>query len=328
MATHRISIGTAERLTPLFSYKNVLNEDDPRSSWSLPDTILWWFGMTLKRDGFLEATASVDATGDDYWLELEGPDPELTEYGPRLSAFLTDGWQAYERVQQLKTKAKTTWPEGELRDGRKWKVKQNTVWDPMETGKWRFFLPLGMPVLRQRTLQFFHYPPLRLLDPMQDYLNDPVPARLMELQKANGVRPFRNSCAQHRDGLRAHRRPGRSGHHLPQESGGPGAPAADRRLPRVPEESGPNAAQPPRRRIHRADRLLRHARASTFSDLYLNGQEPLGSNLDTRIVRSSTAGRLRSSVSNTRTPSTLRPRSATPQTSAAGTSSTPRAWKR
>src|SRR5205823_1550959 len=59
-------------------------------------------------------------------------------------------------------------------------------WDPQGAG-WRFFLPLGMPLLNQRSLQFFHYPPIRLLETMQDYLNDPVPVRWEELLAANGV---------------------------------------------------------------------------------------------------------------------------------------------
>ncbi len=279
MATHRISIGTAERLTQLFSYKN-----DPKSSGSLPDTILYWFNMTLTRDGFVEAKASVDATSDNYWLELEGPDEELADYGSRLSAFLTDGWEAHHVAQELKTKEKT-WPEGELSDGTWWKAKQNTVWDPMETGEWRFFLPLGMALLRQRTLQFFHYPPSRLLYPMRDYLNDPVPARLIELQMANGVKT-RQECMLLNTVMDC-------------------APIA------APDDQGTiylkNREDPvhllPIEDFHEYQRsqvrtlLNPHGDAytvpivcygtparQTFSDLYLKGQEPLGSSLDTRIV--------------------------------------------
>ena len=51
----------------------------------------------------------------------------------------------------------------------------------------RFFLPLGMAMLNQKALLFFHYPPIRLLDTNQDYLNDPVPVRCEELLTANGV---------------------------------------------------------------------------------------------------------------------------------------------
>jgi hypothetical protein len=44
-----------------------------------------------------------------------------------------------------------------------------------------------MAMIRQKTLNFFHYPPIRLLNAMRDYLDDPVPVRLIELMEANGV---------------------------------------------------------------------------------------------------------------------------------------------
>ena len=34
-----------------------------------------------------------------------------------------------------------------------------------------------MAMLNQKALLFFHYPPIRLLDTNEDYLNDPVPVR-------------------------------------------------------------------------------------------------------------------------------------------------------
>ena len=42
-------------------------------------------------------------------------------------------------------------------------------------------------MLNQRSLQFFHYPPIRLLEGTRDYLQDPVPTRWEELLEANGV---------------------------------------------------------------------------------------------------------------------------------------------
>lgn len=68
------------------------------------------------------------------------------------------------------------------------KLKEEGKWDPENTGQWRFFLPHGLAMVSQRSLQFFHYPPIRLLDTMQDYLDDPVPVRWAELLEANGVK--------------------------------------------------------------------------------------------------------------------------------------------
>jgi len=176
MATQSISLGTADRLERLYSYPN-----DPNSTESLADTILYWFNQTLQRDGFAEqgATAAIRVDGDDYFLDIDGP-ADVAEYGNRLPPFLDHGWEALSIIEELKTET-TTWPEGlEI-------PTENKVWDPQNTGKWRFFMPFGMAMIRQRTLDFFHYPPIRLLDTMRDYLNDPVPVRLIELLEANGV---------------------------------------------------------------------------------------------------------------------------------------------
>jgi hypothetical protein len=176
MATHSVSIGTAERLEKLYSYPN-----DPTSGESLSETILHWFNQTLQRDGFAAegATASVRVEGDQYYLDIAGP-AEVAEYGKRLPQFLDHGWDALGVVEKLKTET-TTWPEGLAIP------TENRVWDPQNTGQWRFFLPLGMAMIRQRTLNFFHYPPIRLLNAMRDYLDDPVPVRLIELMEVNGV---------------------------------------------------------------------------------------------------------------------------------------------
>ena len=42
-------------------------------------------------------------------------------------------------------------------------------------------------MLNQRAVLFFHYPPIRLLDTNQDYLDDHVPVRCEELLAANGT---------------------------------------------------------------------------------------------------------------------------------------------
>lgn len=93
---------------------------------------------------------------------------------------MSNGWDALGVIDKLKTETKT-WPKGLAIP------TEDKVWDPQNTGKWRFFLPFGMAMIRQRALNFFHYPPVRLLDTMRDYLADPVPVRLIELWEANGV---------------------------------------------------------------------------------------------------------------------------------------------
>ena len=174
---HSISIplGCPTQLEALFSFPNSAD-----TSQTLEQTILHWFNQTLERDGLADTKARVSVIGGRCVLELQGPEA-IQGYAEALTLMLRHGQDALAVIERLKTEPKT-WPDG-LKP-----PAADLVWDPQNTGQWRFFLPLGMAMLNQRALNFFHYPPSRLLDPMRDYLNDPVPVRLIELMKANGVK--------------------------------------------------------------------------------------------------------------------------------------------
>lgn len=171
--SHSISLGAEDRVSLLYSYPN-----DPNGKSSLADTVLHWFNQTLERDGLanLGVRAAVRVEGGNYFLDLDGPESvanSFPEYDKRLTQFLDNGWDALTKViPQLKAEGK---------------------WDPSPDPEpppyrpWRFFLPHGLALLNQRSLQFFHYPPIRLLEGTQDYLMDPVPVRWAELLEANGV---------------------------------------------------------------------------------------------------------------------------------------------
>lgn len=168
MALCSITLGTEQTLKALYSYPNI-----PGSDESLKNTIEHWFGKTLACDQAGNITATVSIKGADYILDLDGPadaQAACNGYATRLPAFLTNGLAALNNVVP------------KIQAAGKWNP------DPTDPGDvWRFFLPFGLPMLNQKSLQFFHYPPLRLLDPMRDYLNDPVPVRWEELLRANGV---------------------------------------------------------------------------------------------------------------------------------------------
>jgi hypothetical protein len=176
MASVNIPLGTTDYLTQVYSYPN-----DPDSSECLSDTILHWFNQTLERDGFKAegATATVTTEGDSLTLVVNGPDA-IHEYGTRLPEFLQNGFKALQIIEELKTETKV-WPKGLTI------LTEDKLWDPQNTGKWRFFLPFGMAMINQTTLNFFHYPPMRLLDQMRDYLKDPVPDRLIQMLKICGL---------------------------------------------------------------------------------------------------------------------------------------------
>jgi hypothetical protein len=168
---YEIQLGPPERLRVLYSYPNNPNEPNAQT---LGQTIEHWFGLTLQRDGLKAggATATVQGGGGYYTLVLDGP-PQVAKYFPvygrRLPQFLENGWNAFiEDVTRIRA------------------GKAVKPWDPTDNG-WRFFLPHGAAMARQRSLQFFHYPPIRLLW-LQDYLCDPVPHRCEDLLLANGVK--------------------------------------------------------------------------------------------------------------------------------------------
>jgi len=178
MEKFSIKLGQDNSLVRLYSYPN-----KPETTELLTDTILYWFKQTLHRDGFAVqgASAAVRIEGSDFFLDLQGP-PEMKLYEERLQAFLSHGLDALEVIEELKkSTVKPGWPD--------WvqPPTEDKLWDPQNTGKWRFFLPYGMSMINLKSLNFFHYPPMRLLDQMRDYLDDPVPVRVVELLEANGV---------------------------------------------------------------------------------------------------------------------------------------------
>ena len=171
-----ISLGTEDRLTVLYSYPNITGD----KSTTLAATIEHWFGQTLVRDGCAGAKAKVRITGDTYFLDLTGPDSAAASfagYAKRLPQFLANGWAAWTDVVPM------------LQKTGKWDPcpDKPTPAAPAPYLPWRFFLPHGMPMLNQKALLFFHYPPIRLLETNQNYLDDPVPVRCEELLAANGV---------------------------------------------------------------------------------------------------------------------------------------------
>jgi hypothetical protein len=159
----KIYLGPATRLRDLFSYPN-----GPDINWSLGETIQHWFKATLIRDGFPNVSITIHEEPEDFVMVLSTPDDKLSQLRPYcylLPQFLANGWQAYETVTEVK--ATGLWNFG-----------------PPVEDKWRFFIDLGLPMITQRSLQFLHYPPKRLLDVFQDHMHDEVDDRWIELLAA------------------------------------------------------------------------------------------------------------------------------------------------
>ncbi len=158
--------GGSSYLAPLYS----LPESSPSSKVEL--AIEHWFSQTLKRDGFGSLNIQVSVTDTQGIITLTAPSSEQAfplraqAYSDVVPKFLAIGADAWHKVIP--------------------RLKSNGQWDPHNTGKWHFFMPHGLPMLSQLSLQFFHYPPVRLLE-QQDYLADPVPYRWEQLLETVGI---------------------------------------------------------------------------------------------------------------------------------------------
>ncbi|MEZ6058119.1 MAG: hypothetical protein R3C01_15580 [Planctomycetaceae bacterium] len=175
-----IELGTKEELIQLYSWPNITGSKE-----TLTATILHWFRKTLVNDGFTAkkaASAKVVVKKGVYSLQLTGP-KSLEGYAERLPIFLDHGRAALKRIEEIQAEDKAR--ANKAKEAGKKPPKNH--WDPRGLKNWRFFMPHGLAMINQRSVQFFHYPPIRLLETDRDYLKDPVPKRWEELLVANGV---------------------------------------------------------------------------------------------------------------------------------------------
>lgn len=162
-----VPLGNALEVAACFSYPNI-----PGSSESLCDTIMHWVTQSLDRDGLIAqgVSARIETDSLTYTLYLSGSaavSNQLLQYTKVLPQFLTNCGLGILDMGNV--------------------IEANpAIWDPQKNG-WRPMFPMGLPLINQRSAQLFHYPPMNLLDPSRDYLDDAVPTRWAELLQANGM---------------------------------------------------------------------------------------------------------------------------------------------
>ncbi|GAB3093431.1 hypothetical protein G8770_06495 [Aestuariicella hydrocarbonica] len=150
------SLGNMATLSTLYSYPNSSNGE------SLEATIEHYLNQRLSRDQIANGVADVTVTNNTYSVTLSGNSPHLATYQTQLTHFLNNGELAANAVTQLKQAGK---------------------WDDQN---WRFFLPLGLSIVNQRSVQLLHFPPDYSL-PEQDYLNSKTSQRWEKLLTLNSV---------------------------------------------------------------------------------------------------------------------------------------------
>ncbi len=154
-----IPLGSAADLTRLYSYPN-----KPGAPATLGDTIAHYTTQSAQRDGLPQLTVKVQATGGRYSAEVKSSSYRVLDYARRLPAFLAIGTQAVAATAQ---------------------IKQDGKWN---AGQWRMFLPLGLALVDQRSVQLLHFPPDYSL-PDQNYLGSKTSRRWESLLEENGVPP-------------------------------------------------------------------------------------------------------------------------------------------
>ncbi|WP_439135887.1 hypothetical protein [Pseudomaricurvus sp.] len=155
-ATISFPLGNETELTTLYSYPNSDNGE------SLEATIEHYLNQRLQRDHIANGSADVTVEKDLYSVTMRGDATVINEYKPQIIQFLTNGALAASAVTQL---------------------KKDNKWDAKE---WRFFLPLGLSIVNQRSVQLLHFPPDYSL-PDQDYLNSKTSQRWEKLLMLNQV---------------------------------------------------------------------------------------------------------------------------------------------
>ncbi len=150
----QIPLGDSATLVDLFSYPN-----NPDSNYTLAQTIQHYIRLTLIRDGSTGTVTVASSKG-------------------QFSATITaDGAQQYASlIQQFLRNGKIAWDTAQA-------IMARGQWH----ASWRSFLPLGLALRQQHSVQLLHFPPTTALLTM-DYLGDATSERWQGLLNVNGVR--------------------------------------------------------------------------------------------------------------------------------------------
>jgi hypothetical protein len=150
-------LGDEQALVQLYSWPNT-----PDSPQSLTDTITHYTRQSAERDGMPNLAVTVWNDLGNYTATIRSSYWQVLDYSRRLPRFLAIGQMGVDATAQLKA------------DG---------LWNDKE---WRFFLPLGLALVEQRSVQLLHFPPDYSL-PDQDYLGSKTSQRWESLLQENGV---------------------------------------------------------------------------------------------------------------------------------------------
>lgn len=153
--TVRVALGDSASLAPLYAFPN------PDTTLTLAGTIEHYLGQTVERDLVPGASVVVLDSAGTYTALFIGASGQLTEYGTAVKRFHDNGRLALAIADS---------------------IRRAGGWGD----EWTFFLPVGLAMINQVSVQQLHFPPTAALD-RHDYLNDSTSVRWGKLLAANGV---------------------------------------------------------------------------------------------------------------------------------------------
>ncbi len=167
MASFSIRIGTIQEAIALFSYPNDGHEED-----SLEDTVLHYVRDSLQREASGITNVAVSTLLTHISVTFDHPDAGFGSLTTkRYGNFFALGLKGLALTEAF---------------------KKTGNWST----KWKFLLPLGLPLECGSAVEVMDFPPLSLIK-KQDYLNSKTTKRWWELLQLNGVSPrelARYSC--------------------------------------------------------------------------------------------------------------------------------------
>jgi len=151
-----LDMGSVDRVTNLVSYPNCVTNCQPQT---LDQTVEHYLRQSLQRSGLAHSAVAVKTVNGHVVADFKGDGSE--DYAKVLGEFLTDGDKAYSATLAIQ------------KDGR---------WQ----SDWRFFLPWGLAMTLNPTIELLHFPPDYSLTG-QDYLNAKTTERWGDLLAYMGV---------------------------------------------------------------------------------------------------------------------------------------------
>lgn len=151
-------LGSEEILTTLYSYPNFQGDKK-----TLEETVEHYLSQTLTRDRTVNGKVDVVVNDTAFVVKISGDGSHIVQYEEQLNDFLKSGKLALKAVKKLKA---------------------DNIWE----NDWSFFLPHGLSLTKQYSMQLLHFPPDYSLTG-QDYLNSKTSKRWEDLLIMNDVKP-------------------------------------------------------------------------------------------------------------------------------------------